>query len=91
MGLDLKKPIVYHIKIIEPGKSGFNREGTPESGNRSGGRSGGRGGMGAGGMGGGGRGGMGGRIGGGGQRPMPGTESSAKSADFWIKYKLAKA
>lgn len=79
VGLDLKKPIVYHIKINEPGKSSFNREGAPQGGNRSGGRSGGRGGMGV------------GSMGGGGQRPMPGTESSAKSADFWIKYKLAKA
>ncbi|WP_406827138.1 hypothetical protein [Pedobacter sp. KACC 23697] len=92
VGLDLKKTIVYNIKINEPGKSGFKREASPEGGNRSGGRSGGRGGLGAGGMGTGGRGGMGGggRMGGGGQRPMPGAEYSTKSADFWIKYKLAK-
>ena len=74
VGLDLKKPLVYNIKINEPAKSGFKREGAPEGGNRGGGRSGGRGGM-----------------GGGGQRPMQGGESSAKSADFWIKYKLVKA
>lgn len=97
VGLDLKKPLVYNIKINEPGKSGFKREGAPEGGNGGGrGRSGGRGGMGGGGMGGGGRGGMGGggrggMGGGGGQRPMQGGESSAKSADFWIKYKLVKA
>ncbi|GAA4203351.1 hypothetical protein GCM10022289_19450 [Pedobacter jeongneungensis] len=93
VGLDLKKPLVYNIKINEPGKSGFKREGAPEGGNSGGrGRSGGRGG---GGMGGGGRGGMGGggrggMGGGGGQRPMQGGESS-KSSDFWIKYKLVKA
>ncbi|WP_293312446.1 hypothetical protein [Pedobacter sp. UBA5917] len=97
VGVDLKKPLVYNIKINEPGKPGFKREGAPEGGNGGGrGRSGGRGGMGGGGMGGGGRGGMGsggrGRMGGGGgQRPMQGGESSAKSSDFWIKYKLVKA
>jgi len=94
VGLDLKKPLVYNIKINEPSKSGFKREGTPEGGNRSVGRSGGggRGGMGGGGMGRSGRGGMGGggKMGGG-QRPMQGGESAAKSADFWIKYKLVKA
>ena len=92
VGLDLKKPLVYNIKINEPGKSSFKRESTPEGGNRNGGRSGGRGGMGGGGMGKSGRGGMGGggKMGGG-QRPMPGGELAAKSADFWIKYKLVKA
>jgi len=87
VGLDLKKPLVYNIKINEPGKSGLKREGTPEEGNRGGGRSGGRGGMGRSG-----RGGMGGggKMGGG-QRPMQGGELAAKSADFWIKYKLARA
>jgi len=92
VGLDLKKPLVYNIKINEPGKSSFKRESAPDGGNRSGGRSGGRGGMGGGGMGRSGRGGMGGggKMGGG-QRPMQGGELAAKSADFWIKYKLVKA
>ncbi|MBE5319511.1 hypothetical protein IM793_10095 [Pedobacter sp. MR2016-19] len=92
VGLDLKKPLVYNIKINEPGKSSFKREGTPEGGNRSGGKSGGRGGMGGGGMGRSGHGGMGGggKMGGG-QRPTVGGELAAKSADFWIKYKLVKA
>ncbi|WP_316825390.1 hypothetical protein [Pedobacter miscanthi] len=97
VGLDFKKPLVYNIKINEPGKSGFKRQGAPEGEKGGGGRgrSGGRGGMGGGGMGGGGRGGMGGGgrggMGGGGQRSAQGGESSAKSSDFWIKYKLAKA
>lgn len=92
VGLDLKKPLVYNIKINEPNKSGFKREGRPEGAGGGKGRSGGRGGMGGGGMGGGGRGGMGGggRMGGGGQRPQEGGESGSKSADFWIKYKLVK-
>lgn len=92
IGLDLKKPLVYNIKINKPGKSSFKRESAPDGGNRSVGRSGGRGGMGGGGMGRSGRGGMGG-VGkmGGGQRPMQGGELAAKSADFWIKYKLVKA
>lgn len=88
VGLDLKKPLVYNIKINQPNKSTFKREGKPEGESGGRGRSGGRGGMG-----GGGRGGMGGggRMGGGGQRPSEGGESSAKSSDFWIKYKLVKA
>jgi len=92
VGLDLKKPLVYNIKINEPGKSSFKRESAPDGGNRSGGRSGGRGGMGGGGMGRSGRGGMGGggKMGGG-QRPTVGGELAAKPADFWIKYKLVKA
>lgn len=89
VGLDLKKPLVYNIKINEPNKSGFKREARPEGTSGGKGRSGGRGGMG---MGGGGRGGMGGgRMGGGGQRPPESGESAAKSSDFWIKYKLVKA
>ncbi|WP_029280789.1 hypothetical protein [Pedobacter borealis] len=92
VGLDLKKPLVYNIKINEPNKSGFKREARPEGASGGKGRSGGRGGMGGGGMGGGGRGGMGGgRMGGGGQRPPEGGESAAKSSDFWIKYKLVRA
>ncbi|WP_316844185.1 hypothetical protein [Pedobacter psychrodurus] len=95
VGLDLKKPLVYNIKINEPNKSGFKREGRPEGASGGKGRSGGRGGMGGGGMGGGGRGGMGGggRMGGGGggQRPQEGGESASKSSDFWIKYKLVRA
>ena len=92
VGLDLKKPLAYNIKINEPNKSGFKREGKPEGANGGKGRSGGRGGMGGGGMGGGGRGGMGGgRMGGGGQRPPEGGESVSKSSDFWIKYKLVKS
>jgi hypothetical protein len=95
VGLDLKKPLVYNIKINEPNKSGFKKEGRPEGASGGKGRSGGRGGMGGGGMGGGGRGGMGGggRMGGGGggQRPQEGGESASKSSDFWIKYKLVKA
>ena len=92
VGLDLKKPLVYNIKINEPNKSGFKREARPEGAGGGKGRSGGRGGMGGGGMGGGGRGGMGGgRMGGGGQRPSEGGESGSKSSDFWIKYKLVKA
>ncbi|KRT13294.1 hypothetical protein ASU31_25485 [Pedobacter ginsenosidimutans] len=92
VGLDLKKPLVYNIKINEPNKSGFKREGRPEGANGGRGRSGGRGGMGGGGMGGGGRGGMGGgRMGGGGQRQSETGESAAKSSDFWIRYKLVKA
>jgi hypothetical protein len=93
VGLDLKKPLVYNIKINEPNKSGFKREARPEGASGGGkGRSGGRGGMGGGGMGGGGRGGMGGgRMGGGAQRPSEGGESAAKSSDFWIKYKLVRA
>ncbi|MGN7986014.1 hypothetical protein ACTJKC_01670 [Pedobacter sp. 22226] len=91
VGLDLKKPLVYNIKINEPAKSGFKRESAPEGGNSGGrGRSGGRGGMGGGGLSGGGGGGRGGMGGAGGQRPMQGGESS-KSSDFWIKYKLVKA
>ena len=92
VGLDLKKPLVYNIKINEPGKSSFKRESGPDGGNRSGGRSGGRGGMGGGGMGRSGRGGIGGggKMGGG-QRPMQGGELAAKPADFWIKYTLVKA
>jgi len=91
VGLDLKRPLVYNIKINEPNKSGFKREARPEGANGGKGRSGGRGGMRGGGMGGGGRGGMGGgRMGGGGQRPPEGGESAAKSSDFWIKYKLVK-
>lgn len=92
VGLDLKKPLVYNIKINEPNKSGFKREIRAEDASGGKGRSGGRGGMGGGGMGGGGRGGMGGgRMGGGGQRPPEGGESAAKSSDFWIKYKLVKS
>ncbi|QNR86879.1 hypothetical protein H9N25_11080 [Pedobacter riviphilus] len=92
VGLDLKKPLVYNIKINEPNKSGFKREARPEGASGGKGRSGGRGGMGGGGMGGGGRGGIGGgRMGGGGQRPSESGESAAKSSDFWIKYKLVKA
>jgi len=96
VGLDLKKPLVYNIKINEPNKSGFKREGKPGGEGAGRGRSGGRGGMGGGSMGGGGRGGMGGgggRMGGGGggQRPQEGGESASKSSDFWIKYKLVKA
>jgi hypothetical protein len=94
VGLDLKKPLVYNIKINEPNKSGFKREARSEGAGGGKGRSGGRGGMGGGGMGGGGRGGMGGggRMGGGGgQRPQEGGESGSKSSDFWIKYKLVKA
>jgi len=95
IGFDLKKPLVYNIKINEPNKSGFKRDGRSEgAGGGKGGRSGGRGGMGGGGMGGGGRGGMGGgRMGGGGggQRPQEGGETASKSSDFWIKYKLVKA
>jgi uncharacterized membrane protein YgcG len=79
VGLDLKKPLVYNIKINEPGKSSFKRESAPDGGNRSGGRSGGRGGMGG-----------GGKMGGG-QRPTVRGELAAKPADFWIKYKLVKA
>ncbi|MDQ0965596.1 putative membrane protein YgcG [Flavobacterium sp. W4I14] len=88
VGLDLKKPLVYNIKINEPNKSGFKREARLQGAGDGKGRSGGRGGMG-----GGGRGGMGGggRMGGGGQRPSEGGESAAKSSDFWIKYKLVKA
>ncbi|WP_131529900.1 hypothetical protein [Pedobacter psychrodurus] len=86
VGLDLKKPLVYNIKINEPNKSGFKREGRTEGAGGGKDRSGGRGGMG------GGRGGMGGgRMGGGGQRPSEGGEPAAKSSDFWIKYKLVKA
>lgn len=93
VGLDLKKPLVYNIKINEPNKSGFKREGRPEGASSGRGRSGENRGMGGGAMGGGGRGGMGGggRMGGGGQRPSEGGESVAKSSDFWIKYKLVKA
>jgi hypothetical protein len=91
VGLDIKKPLVYNIKINEPGKSSFKREGSPEGGNRSGGRSGGREGMGGGGMG---RSGLGGMGGGGkmdgGQRPVHGGELAPKSTDFWIKYRLVK-
>ncbi|KQM72619.1 hypothetical protein ASE74_22350 [Pedobacter sp. Leaf216] len=90
VGLDLKKALVYNIKINEPNKSGFKREGKPGGDGNSRGRSGGRGGMGSGGMGRGGMGG-GGRMGGGGQRPSDGGESTAKTSDFWIKYKLVKA
>lgn len=99
VSLDIKKPLVYNVKINEPGKSGFHKEGRPEGGGRSGG-GGMSGGGGRGGMGGGGRGGMGGggRSGGGmggggrgGQRPPEGGESGSKSSDFWIKYKLVRA
>ena len=93
VGLDTKKPLVYNIKINEPNKSGFKREGKPEGESGGRGRSGGRGGMGGGGMGNGSRssmGGAGGRMGGG-QRPQDGGESTSKSSDFWIKYKLVKA
>ncbi|MBB6239449.1 putative membrane protein YgcG [Pedobacter sp. AK013] len=88
VGLDLKKPLVYNIKINEPNKSGFKREGRPEGASSGRGRSGG-----SRGMGGGGRGGMGGggRMGGGGQRPSESGESASKSSNFWIKYKLVKA
>ena len=92
VGLDLKKPLVYNIKINEPNKSGFKREARPEGAGGGKGRSGGSRGMGSGGMGSAGRGGMGGgRMGGGGQRPQESGESAAKSSDFWIKYKLVKA
>ena len=92
VNLDMKKPLVYNIRINQPNKAEMHKEGRPEGGERPGG------GMSRGGMGGG-RGGMGGgRAGGGmdggggrGQRPPGGMESSAKSADFWIKYKLVKA
>lgn len=98
VNLDMKKPLVYNIKINQPNKMAMHKEGRSEGGGRSGGMSGGGGMGGRGGMGGGGRGGMGGggRSGGmggggrGGQRPAEGGESS-KSADFWIKYKLVKA
>ncbi|MDQ0638867.1 putative membrane protein YgcG [Pedobacter sp. W3I1] len=88
VGLDFKKPLVYNIKINEPNKSGYKREGRPEGASGGRGRSGG-----SHGMGGSGRGGMGGggRMGGGGQRPPEGGESASKSSDFWIKYKLVKA
>lgn len=91
VNLDMKKPLVYNIKINQPNKTEMHKEGRPEGGEKPGG------GMSRGGMGGG-RGGMGGgRSGGGmgggggrGQRPPGNGESMAKSADFWIKYKLVK-
>ncbi|MBO9674688.1 MAG: hypothetical protein J7577_14670 [Sphingobacteriaceae bacterium] len=92
--LDMKKPLVYNIKINQPNKTAMHKAGKPEGGGRAGGFSG--GGKGMGGMGGG-RGGMGGgRSGGGmgggrGQRPQEGGEFPAKSSDFWIKYKLVKS
>lgn len=96
VNLDMKKPLVYNIKINQPNKTAMHRAGKPEGGGRAGGFGGG-GGKGMGGMGGG-RGGMGGgrsggsmRGGGGGERPQQGGESAAKSADFWIKYKLVRA
>jgi len=90
VSLDLNKPIAYNIKLNQPNKPDFRKQGMPEGG----GRSGGRGGMGGGRMGSGGRGGMGGgKMGGGGQRPsgagMEGSDS--RKSDFWIKYKLVKA
>jgi len=92
VGLDLKKPLVYNIKINEPNKSGFKREARPEGAGGGKGRSGGSRGMGGGGMGSAGLGGMGGgRMRGGGQRPQESGESAARSSDFWIKYKLVKA
>ncbi len=93
VGLDLKKPLVYNIKINQPNKSAFKREARPEGASGGRGRSGGSRGMGGGAMGSGGRGGMGGggKMGGGGQRPPEGGESASKSSDFWIKYKLVKA
>jgi len=91
VNLDVKKPLVYNIKINQPNKAAWHKEGRRESGGRAGGFSGGGGksmGGGRGGMGGGRPGGMGG---GRGQRPQEGSESAAKPADFWIKYKLVKA
>jgi len=93
VNLDLKKPLVYNIKINQPNKTAMHKAGKPEGGGRAGGFSG--SGKGMGGMGGG-RGGMsGGRPGGGmgggrGQRPQEGGEFTTKPADFWIKYKLVK-
>ncbi|PWS30057.1 hypothetical protein [Pedobacter paludis] len=87
---EMKKPLVYNIKINSPEKSNFKREGGAEGGGKPGGR-GGMGGGHGGGMGGGGKmaGGMGG--GRGGQRPPEGSGNESKSSDFWIKFKLAKA
>lgn len=92
VNLDFKKPLVYNIKINQPGSSGFRKDGNrPMSDDRTGGRSE-RSGMG------GHRGGMGGGMGGsrsaGRQRQPEGSEGNtggAKSSDFWIKYKLVKA
>jgi len=95
VNLDMKKPLVYNIKINQPNKAQMHRGGKPEGGGRAGSFAGG-GGKGMGGMGGG-RGGMGGGRSGGGmgggrsQRPQEGGESAGKSADFWIKYKLVRA
>ncbi|WP_199748273.1 hypothetical protein [Pedobacter sp. KBW01] len=90
VNLDMKNPLFYNIKINQSNKVIMHKEGRPEGGERPGG------GMSRGGMGGG-RGGMGsGRSGGGmggggrGQRPAEGIANS-KAADFWIKYKLARA
>ncbi|GGI28439.1 hypothetical protein [Pedobacter mendelii] len=89
VSLNLNKPLIYNIKLNQPGKQEFKKQGMPEG---AGGR---KGGMGGGGMGGGGgRGGMnGGKMGGGGQRPTgQGLEGSdSKKSDFWIKYKLVRA
>ncbi|MGM9479330.1 hypothetical protein ACS5PU_23105 [Pedobacter sp. GSP4] len=89
VGLDMKKPLAYNIKINQPSKGSFKKEGMGEDSGRE--HSGGRGGMGGGAMG---RSGMGrgGRMGGGGgQRPLNDAGPSSKSSDFWIKYQLARA
>ncbi|NTE04522.1 hypothetical protein G6M26_35850 [Agrobacterium tumefaciens] len=90
VSLDFKKPLVYNIKINQPGQSGAKEggnkpigEGRPGGGRREkGGIGGSRGSMS----------GSGGR-GAGRQRPTEGLEGNApdsKSSDFWIKYKLVK-
>ncbi|MBC6111959.1 hypothetical protein ACFOG5_00850 [Pedobacter fastidiosus] len=86
---EMKKPLVYNIKINSPGKSNLKRAGSLEGG----GKPGGRGGMGGGHGGGMGGGKMAGGMGGGrgGQRPPESGVSESKSSDFWIKFKLAKA
>ncbi|WP_316829730.1 hypothetical protein [Pedobacter aquatilis] len=83
VNLDLKKPIAYNIKINQPNKPDFKKDG---KGPQGGGRPGGRGGMG------GGMGSPGGMGGGRGQRPHEGgmENQENKKSDFWIKYKLAK-
>lgn len=75
--IDLKKQLLYNIKINFPAKSTFIRDGDMVERPKS---------RGKGGMAG------GGKIGGQseGQRPYQG-DSKNKSVDFWIKYKLIKA
>lgn len=90
--VNMKKPLMYDIKINAPSKQNYRRE-NGEMGNKraGGGMGGGRGGMSGRGMGGGGR---SGSMGGGGahlQRPSQDGLSANKPSDFWIKFKLAKA